>query len=317
MTRPFAAVFTLAAITILQSCGNTGTSTPEKKVEKTPSFADARKNFVTKLTKTTGAKGEVETPPADLFSVVQYPTKIGNMPAYIGVVPDDGKLHAAMIWITGGFGNDIGDVWSEQDPENDQSAAVIGKAGIVMMYPAQRGGNTSPGSDESSYGEIDDILAAADFLAKQKGIDPKRIYLGGHSTGGTKVILAAEASNIFRAVFSLGPVASVKDYGEENCNFDITSQQESDMREPVKWLGSLQTPVFVFEGVGGNIESLRELRFAATSADNKLAFFHEVKNKDHFSAIQPVCKIIADKIKADDKGGEVTMNFFKDVEGIQ
>lgn len=154
-------------LAIVCSCSNSNQKTKQ-------TLAEARKGFVTHLTKVKKIAFPAEEPPAELFSIVSYPSNIGNMTAYLGKIPNDSQLHPAIIWITGGFGNDIGDVWSEADSENDQSAAAYHKAGIVMMHPALRGGNGNPGS--------------------------------GHSTGGTKVLLAAECSKRFRAVFSFGPV---------------------------------------------------------------------------------------------------------------
>lgn len=277
---------------LFTSCGQGNLS------EKKGSFADARKSFTTKIVKTVTLHGEPETPPAELFRLVAYPGPIGNMPAYLSNIPQDGKLRPAMIWITGGWGNDIGDVWTPQDAEDDQSAAAIGEAGVIMMYPAQRGGNTSPGSDEICYGEIDDIIAAAQYLAKQPGVDPKRIYLGGHSTGGTKVMLAAEASKLFRATFSFGPAAEIQDYGTEEFTFEKT-RQELEMRSPAAWLSSLSTPLFVFEGTDGNLDGLKYLEDMAQKEHNTFAHFYELKGEGHFSGLQKSCKLIGEKIIAD------------------
>ena len=71
------------------------------------------------------------------------------------------------------------------------------QAGIMMMFPSLRGGNENSGPKEGFLGEVDDILAAADFLAKQEYVDPQRIYLGGHSTGGTLVLLTADCTDRF------------------------------------------------------------------------------------------------------------------------
>lgn len=272
------------------------------------SLQQARKGFTTKPLKQAGAKGPVEEPPQELMRIVTFPTSIGNMSAYLSRIPDDGKPHPAMIWITGGWGNDIGDVWSPQEPDNDQSASVIREAGIVVMYPGQRGGNTNPGTDETCYGEIGDIEAAARYLAQQPGIDPKRIYLGGHSTGGTKVILAAEYSKLFRAAFSFGPAASIDNYNSGDLNFDINNEQELQLRSPVLWLHSLTAPLFVFEGVEGNYDALQALENAGK--DVSLAHFYALKGRDHFSGLQPVSKIIAAKIMAD-TGSQCNISFDK------
>lgn len=307
------------SITLISCDDNLSSDKKENNnvIDTMASFGLMREKFTTKLIRFNKTKESVEVPPKELFSIVEYPTKIGNMAAYLGKIPDDKKLYPAMIWITGGFGNDIGDVWSKQDPDNDQSAAVFRKAGIVMMHPSQRGGNMNPGYDETCYGEIDDILAAADFLAKQPGIDTNRIYLGGHSTGGTKVLLAAECSKRFRAVFSFGPAASAKLYGDEYLSYDTTNSIETDMRSPYLWLPSIKTPTYIFEGEGGNISSLRFMEKTANDEQNKFTHFYGVKNKDHFSVLQPVSKIIAEKIIADADGNETQMNFEKEIESFE
>ena len=67
-----------------------------------------------------------------------------------------------------------------------------------MMFPGLRGTSGNPGTQESFLGEVDDVLAAADFLRKVDYVDPSRIYLGGHSTGGTLALLVAEAGASFQ-----------------------------------------------------------------------------------------------------------------------
>ena len=92
------------------------------------------------------------------------------------------------------------------------------------------------------------MIAASDFLSKQEGIDPNRIYLGGHSTGGTVALLAAESTNHFRAVFSFGPVDDIRGYGDQFLVFDSRIPAEIEARTPSKWLSSIQNRTFVLEG---------------------------------------------------------------------
>jgi len=167
-----------------------------------------------------------------------------------------------------------------------------------MMYPSFRGGNENPGFRECCYGEVDDVLAAAEYLAKQDFVDPSRIYLGGHSTGGTLVLLAAAASDRFRAVFSFGPIDEIIGYSGEPIPFDYKDQQELRMRSPINWLSSIKVPTFVFEGSdsGGNIYSLYQLKRVSK---NPLVQFHPVKGKDHFSVLAPMTMLIASKIILD------------------
>jgi pimeloyl-ACP methyl ester carboxylesterase len=163
-----------------------------------------------------------------------------------------------------------------------------------MMFPSLRGGNDNPGQIEGMYGEIDDILAAADYLAALPYVDPQRIYLGGHSTGGTLVLLTAAASNRFRAVFSFGPVTRAAVYGDEfiPANFRRLPAWEERSRAPIEWLSSIRSPTFVIEGrgFGGNDEELRALRAANTNSSMQ---FIEVLDAGHFSVLAPMNEIIA------------------------
>jgi len=272
-------------------------------------LTEARSKYKTKLVRFNQIKEKPETPPGNLFSIVSFPTGIGNMGAYMGKVPDDGKLHPAMIWLTGGFGNTMDNVWKKADAEDDQTAAVFRKAGLIMMYPAQRGGHMSPGNEECFYGEVDDIIAARDFLAHQKGIDSNRIYLGGHSTGGTKALLVAESTDRFKAVFSFGPVSSALKYGSENLTYDVKVKTENVLRAPGAWLSEIATPTYVLEGNEGmsNISELHLLKELADKKGVKQLFFYEVNGKDHFNGLQPASKIIAKKIMEDNLNFEDTL----------
>src|SRR5262249_61852873 len=120
-------------------------------------------------------------------------------------------------------------------------------AGILLLSPSLRGGNPTPGSQEKFYGEVDDVLAAADYLAKQPHVDPSRIYLGGHSTGGTMALLVSECSGRFRAVFSFGPADNVAGYGPEYLPFDTSNPREVELRSPGRWLAGIKTPTSVLQ----------------------------------------------------------------------
>ncbi|MFO1512395.1 MAG: prolyl oligopeptidase family serine peptidase [Verrucomicrobiota bacterium] len=255
---------------------------------------------MTQLIRQERAGEPVPPPPAKLFKVVQYPSSLGSLSAYLTPAPGDGKRHPAIIWIFGGFGNGIDDAgWQKFPASNDQSASAFREAGIVMMYPSFRGGNQNPGFVEGFYGEVDDVLAAAKFLEEQDYVDPQRIYLGGHSTGGTLALLVAEVTNRFRAVFSFGPVANVRGYGSDKLPINLANRKEVALRSPLKWLDGVRGPTFVLEGAGGrsNIDSLREM---ARATRNPAIRFHAVKGVDHFSILAPVTQLLAAKVLQDD-----------------
>jgi alpha/beta superfamily hydrolase len=261
------------------------------------SLRQARADHKTVLIKRIAYSGEAELPPKGDLERVKYPSPIGNLTAYISPDPGDGKKRPAIIWKFGGYSNGIGaTAWEKATPDNDQSASTFRKAGIVTMYPSVRGGNGNPGSVELFYGEVDDLLAALDYLAAQPYVDPNRIYLGGHSTGGTLVLLAAEMTDRFRAVFSFGPVAKVTEHRIRNFTYNSNDEQENRLRSPIYYLSDIRTPTFVIEGDNGNIDSLHELsRYNKSS----LVQFIEVQDEDHFSVLAPMNELLAQKILSD------------------
>lgn len=276
----------------LAGCGNN--LTQEKM-----SLTQARTGFKTRVFPRTGRRDSVDVPPAGVFDLVKYKSPGGPMPAYLTPNPGDGKRHPAIVWITGGDCNSIGDVWSPQSQDNDQSAAAYRKAGLVMMFPSLRGGNLDPGAKEGFLGEVDDVLAATDYLEKQPYVDPKRIYLGGHSTGGTLALLVAESSSRYRAVFSFGPIADVRWYGQapDILPFDTWNDQEVKLRSPGYWLSSIQSPVWVIEGTEeSNIKSLRAMEKAS---QNPKAHFVALEAATHFNCLAPTNNVIAQKLLQD------------------
>ena len=263
------------------------------------SLSQARLTFKTKLLRHEAEHEPVPPPPPQLFRTVRYDSPAGKLAAYISQPAKDGQKHPAIVWIIGGFSNSLGDTpWEDASPDNDQSASAFWKAGIVTMYPSFRGGGDNPGYKESFYGEVDDVIAAADYLAKQDFVDPNRIYLGGHSTGGTMALLAAECSSRFRAVFAFGAVDDVGAYGDSYLTFDTSNEKELDLRAPKLWLSSVHNPTFVFEGTRSpNLEDLLSMRTAASS--NPKVQFYPVMGFDHFSILAPMTHLLATKILSD------------------
>lgn len=264
----------------------------------TETLREARKNFRTTLLPQTPKREPAPVPADDQFLLVKYPAAAGPLVAYLSRDPKDSKKHPAIIWITGGDCNTIGDVWSAAPLNNDQTAAAYRNAGIIMMFPSLRGGNFNPGVKEGFLGEVDDVIAAAEYLKKQPGVDPNRIYLGGHSSGGTLALLVAECTPTFRAVFSFGPVANVASYGTGRVDVpvDHNNKTEIRLRSPGYWLSSITSPTWVLEGTDGNISDLRAM---ATRSKNPKMRFVEINNTDHFAPLAPMNELFARKILQD------------------
>ncbi len=243
----------------------------------------------------------VPMPPADSgFVKMSYQSNSIELPMLLSKNPEDGKKHPAIIWITGGESNSIGDVWEAGSYDNDQSASQYHKAGVIMAFPSMRGGNDNEGKIEFNYGEVDDIIAATQEVAKLPYVDASQIYLGGHSTGGTLALLTSEVASqthpkLFKGVFSYGATGlTINEQMYANANLSESDNVEIALRAPAFWLKDIQIPTWLIEGSEGNFSSLEKL--CEDGKDN--AFIHcvPVNNHSHFSVLAPVNGLIAEKI---------------------
>jgi dienelactone hydrolase len=258
----------------------------------------ARAGFVTKAVDPQPPGTAAPRPPPALLQLTRYPTPNGGLSAYVSPPPYTGGKKPAIVWLLGGFDNGIDDLmWVPADPANDQSARVFREAGIVLLVPSLRGGNDNPGRREILFGEVDDVLAAGDYVASLPYVDSTRIYLGGHSSGGTLALLVAEAAPTrFRAVFSFGPVADAGRYA----GFipSLADDAEARVRSPGRFLWAIRSPTFIIEGsMSPNARDLPTLSASAREAPVKT---FAVKGADHFNVLAPVSVVLARKILADD-----------------
>jgi pimeloyl-ACP methyl ester carboxylesterase len=258
--------------------------------------AKLRARLSTKISAPTDHSPAV-APPAGVLEKVFYDAPLGKNVAYVSPVKPGAK-RPAIVWIAGGMDWGIGSsAWDPQPRDNDQSARAFREAGISLMLPALRGSNESPGHNECFLGEVDDILAAGDFLAKRPDVDPTRVYLGGHSTGGTLVLLAAESTDRFRATFAFGPVADPRQYGDGGCLPATVSDIEAVPRSPVDFLRDIRTPTFVIEGArSGNAGVFPLLKKAKGPAPVE---FRLIPDADHFTALASATEALAAQILAD------------------
>ncbi len=202
-----------------------------------------------------------------------------------------------IIWVVGGWGNGIDDFpWCYPEWDNDQTGSAFWQNGILTMYPSFRGGCNNPGYYEALFGEVDDIVSAYEYAASLPYVDTNRIYLGGHSTGGTRALLAAEYSDKFRAVFCFGAVDEVKYHNNSQFTFDTENEEEFIMRSPVYWLDNVKNPTFLIEGSEGNAVNLKNIQRAS---ENENINCYIVEGADHFSVLAPVTRLVAEKILED------------------
>ena len=196
--------------------------------------------------------GAAARPPADIFKTVRYRAPAGENVAYVTPDLGDGVKRPAVLWAHGGFKGIGPYLWLARSRNNDQTASAFRAAGCVLMCPAWRNENDNPGKFSLFYNEVHDLLAARDYLAALPYVDPERIYLAGHDTGGTLTLLAATASDRFRAIFSFGGAPDMKKllaagaYG--NTPFDATIPSEVRLRSATLFAVAIRRPTFYFGG---------------------------------------------------------------------
>jgi len=195
------------------------------------SYRDVREHFRTKLLK----KGAAPQKAPKLkipngVSEIEFPSGELRFKAWINR-PDakDAKKLPAVVFLHGGFAFGKED-WEMARPYRD--------AGYIVMAPTLRGENGQAGDFSLFYDEVGDALAAADYLSKQPFVDSERLFVAGHSVGGTHALLAAMASNRFRAAASFSASPDQVLYCKYGINkaqipFDTTNAKELEVRSPL------------------------------------------------------------------------------------
>jgi len=270
-----------------------------EKAEKalaSQTMAEARKNYITSIIDDVHERDALPTPPENLFIRSDYLTDDGlRLASFISPDPRDNMKHPAIIWLTGGDSNSLGDFWTPGPKSNDQTASALRKAGLIMMFPSLRGGNGNPGKREFFFNEVNDVIAAAAHLARQPYVDPNKIYLGGHSTGGTLALLTAQMGAKFSGVFALGPVAEIDSYDRLFPQLRSGTQSgEMRLRSPINWLHGVTSPTYLIEGTESpNIAPLDQL---CSKSKNPQIHCIRVKSANHFDVIDRAAKVIATSI---------------------
>ena len=257
---------------------------------------EARAGHETALTREVRHDWRMSAPDDAPFQLVSIPGPVGPLAGLLSDPPDDWRRHAAIVWLTGGFppGGIDASAWEPTPVENEQSAKVYRQLGLVMLYPTCRGGFGNPGLQESFYGEVDDVLAAIAWLRDQPSVDPDRIWLGGHSTGGTLALLVAAAGAEVCGVLSIAPVSSPGLYGEKVLTYDPTDEAEERLRAPIRFLDAIDTPTWVV--TGSEDINVRDLRAMDGATDNEALTFVALAGAGHFDLLAPLNLAVAEQL---------------------
>jgi len=219
---------------------------PEVEVQH-QEYAAVRLRFRTRLLRR-GPSPQAEPthhPPAGVREV-EFASGGRRLRAWIGGDAGPGVKLPAVLFLHGGFAF---------GPADWEMALPYWEAGYVVMMPMLRGENGQRGSFSLFYDEVADVLAAAEYLDRLPSVDRSRIFVAGHSAGGTLAMLAAEASRRFRAVaaFDGSPDqqllyngAASKPGVHPEVVFDAHDLNELRVRSPLAWARSLRTPARLY-----------------------------------------------------------------------
>lgn len=257
---------------LAQSSSNLGVRTTDYAVE--------RQSFQTRLTsrRPSPQPGAMPRPPADVREI-EFPSGDLRLKAWVGL-PENAPVRAPLVvFLHGGFAFGASDF---------TMARPYLAAGYAIATPILRAENGQPGHFSLFYNEVDDVIAATEFMKSQSYIDPERIYLAGHSVGGTMTMLAGMASTNYRALasFSGSPDQILFTAGGmRETPFDRRNGAEFEMRSPLSFAASFKAPARLFYGTEEHFFRDTTQRTAQLAQRAGLDVQAVEVPGDHFSAV--------------------------------
>jgi len=205
-------------------------------------YAQARSRFQTKLLrKGPSPQGWTPTKPPEGVNEVEFPSGELRLTAWVNRPAEQTRKQPAVLFLHGGFSFDRGD-WEQSKPYRD--------AGFIVLTPMLRAENGQPGAWSYFYDEVDDVLAAAEYLSQQPYVDASRLFVAGHSVGGTMTLLAAMASHRFRAAASFDGACYWPEFvtRAKTMPFESSNPREIQLRSPMAYASSFKCPLRIYHG---------------------------------------------------------------------
>jgi dipeptidyl aminopeptidase/acylaminoacyl peptidase len=251
-------------------------------------YGGVRKAFRTKLSRRgpSPQKERMTDPPAGARAV-EFASGDLRLRAWVNAPAADGAARRpAVVFLHGGFGFGKGD-WDMTRPYRD--------AGYIVLAPILRGENGQAGTFTLFYDEVDDALAAGEFLRRQPYVDGGRLFVAGHSVGGTLALLAAEASGRFRAAASFSASPDQVLYcrhgiRKESIPFDVADARELEVRSPLAYAGSFKCPARLYYGTKEKHFEKTTQRTAAVAKEKGLDVEAVAVEGSHTSAVPEAMK---------------------------
>lgn len=203
---------------------------------------------------------------------VQYPSGHELSPGYVFYAKgmDQSRKHPAVVLLHGGFHERFNVEWFPL-------IAGLTQRGYVVVFPEYHG-SRGYGQEQyrNDYGNSDtnDVLAAADYIAKKPFVDPARLSIVGESRGGMVTLLAIEkAPTKFKAavdVVGLTDFVAYMAYKPEYRREEVAKESKSFggklpnenlaaymAASPINGVDKIQTPLLVMASTGDTIAPLQ------------------------------------------------------------
>jgi formylglycine-generating enzyme required for sulfatase activity len=255
------------------------TFAPEVELQE-EDYAQARLRFHTRLVRKAASPQAWQPikPPAGV-SEIEFPSGGLRLKAWINRPSDEKRQYPAVLFLHGGFAFETSD-WEQTKPFRD--------AGFVVMTPILRGENGQPGAFSYFYEEVNDVLAAGEYLRTQPYVDAKRLFVAGHSVGGTMTLLAAMASNRFRAAASYSGAPYWPPFtASSDLPFNKGDPREILLRSPIAFANSVKCPLRLYYGADeAPFFRLMNQRFAALAARRGLNVEANEMDGNHVSHVR-------------------------------
>lgn len=203
-----------------------------------------------------------------------------------GMTLGDGDKAEHLPWVAAGFAVVSFDI-SGPFPEEQSSDAQITQTVTAFM--------------KAKFSVSDGLAALDAALGKYPQIDPKRLYVAGHSSAATLALQLAAASDRFKACVAFAPIADVGEHLKEALpmldeavpGFAAAIRNAS----PSSQADNFRCPVFLFHAADDtNVSTASVVAFKdALTAKHKVVDYVSVASGGHYDSMiqQGVPKAIA------------------------
>jgi dienelactone hydrolase len=163
-------------VVLAAGCRPAAAPSPAESSRTDASFAQLRAGHPTRLHTHGPSTGRYEDWPAPVGAQrVEFDSGDLTLWGWYATPPGATRPVPAVVYFHGSFA---------LTPRDFAAARRFLDAGFAVLTPTLRGENGNAGDLELLWGELDDAVAAIDFLRTRPEVDHDRVYAVGHSIGG-------------------------------------------------------------------------------------------------------------------------------------